>query len=87
MEDHELYQSRRLLGLSPVTLEPPPPPLRRKLDQQGSFEETGSQETVLDQHPKGTIVLDLGGKYLGPSETPTTDIFAPIITQIHSYEC
>jgi hypothetical protein len=49
VEDHELRRSRRLLGLPPVTLEPPPPPLRRKLDQQGSFEATGSQETTPDQ--------------------------------------
>jgi hypothetical protein len=87
VEDHELRQSRRLLGLSPVTLEPPPPPLRRKLDQQGSFEATGSQEIVPDQHPEETTILDFGAKALGPSKTPTTDLSAPIIVPIHPYEC
>jgi hypothetical protein len=49
VEDHELRRSQKLLGLPLVTLEPPPPLLRRKLDQQGSFEATGSQETTTDQ--------------------------------------
>jgi hypothetical protein len=87
VEDHELYRSRSLLGLSLVTLEPPPPPLRRKLDQQGSFEATGSQEIVPDQHLKETTVLDFGAKALGPPETPTTDLSTPIIVPIHPYEC
>jgi hypothetical protein len=43
MEDSGLRRSRRLLGLPPVILEPPLPPLRRRLDQQGSFEATGFQ--------------------------------------------
>jgi hypothetical protein len=85
VEDHELRQSRRLLGLPPVTLEPPPPPLRRKLDQQGSFEETGSQETVLDQHPEKPTISDLGAEALSPLETPTTDLSTPIIVKIYTY--
>ena len=87
MEDHELRQSRRLLGLSSVTLEPPLPPLRRKLDQQGSFEATESQEIVPDQHPEESIILDLGVKYFGLVETSTTNILTPTIIPIHPYEC
>jgi hypothetical protein len=87
MEDHELRRSQRLLGLPPVTLEPPPPPLRRKLDQQGSFEATGSQEIVPDQHPEELTVLDLGVKHFGLVETSTTDLSAPTIVLIHPYEC
>jgi hypothetical protein len=87
VEDHELHRSRRLLGLSPVTLEPPPPPLRRKLDQQGSFEATGSQEIVPDQHPEESTILDLGAKAFGLVETSTTDLSAPTIVPIHPYEC
>jgi hypothetical protein len=68
-------------------MEPPPPPLRRKLDQQGSFEAIGSQEIVLDQHPEETTILDFGEKDLGPFETPTTNISTPIIVPIHPYEC
>jgi hypothetical protein len=87
VEDHELHRSRRLLGLSPVTLEPPSPPLRRRLDQQGSFEATGSQEIVPNQHPEETTILEFGAKDLVPPETPTTNILAPIILPIHPYEC
>jgi hypothetical protein len=32
-------------------------------------------------------ILDFGAKYLGPPETPTTDISSPIIVLIHPYEC
>jgi hypothetical protein len=87
VEDHELCQSRRLLGLSLVTLEPPLPPLRRNVDQQGSFEVTGSQEIVPDQHTEETTILEFGAKAPSPSETPTTDLSAPIIIPIHPYEC
>jgi hypothetical protein len=77
--------SRRLLGLPSITLEPPPPPLRRKLDQQGSFEETRSQETMPNQHPEEPTISDLGVESLGPPETPTTDLSVPIIIQIYPY--
>jgi hypothetical protein len=87
VEDHKLHRSRRILGLSPVTPPPPPPPLRQKLDQQGSFEVNGSQEIIPDQHPEETTILDFGEKALVPSETPTTDLSAPIIVLIHPYEC
>jgi hypothetical protein len=86
VEDHKLHRSRRLLGLPPVTLEPPPPPLRRNLDQQGSFEVTGSQEIVLDQHPEELTILDLGAKYFGLFETSTTDLSASTIILVHPYE-
>jgi hypothetical protein len=55
-------------------------------DQQGSFEAIGSQEIVPDQHPEETTILDFGEKALGPPETPTTNILAPIIVPIHPYE-
>ena len=86
MEDPELHRSRRLLGLPLVTLEPPPPPLRRKLDQQGSFEATGLQAIVPNQHPKESTVLDLEANSLSPIETPTTDFLAPFIVPIQFYE-
>jgi hypothetical protein len=87
VEDHKLRRSQRLLGLSSITLEPPPPPLRRKLDQKGSFEVTRSQEIVPNQHPEETTILDFGVKALGPPETTTTDLLAPITILIHPYEC
>jgi hypothetical protein len=87
VDDPELYQSRRLLGLPPVTLEPPPPPLRRTLDQQGSFEATGLQTFVPEQLSKESTVLDLEATTLGSVETPTTDILAPFIVPIQFDEC
>jgi hypothetical protein len=86
MEDPELHWSRRLLGLSPVTLEPPPPPLRQKLDQQGYFEATGLQAIVPDQPPEESNILDLEATALGSVETPTTDFLTPFIVPIQFYE-
>jgi hypothetical protein len=86
MEDHELRRSRRLLGLPPITKEPPLPPLRQKLDQQGSFEATGLQAIVLDQPPEESTILDLEATTLGPVETPTTDFLAPFIIPIQFYK-
>jgi hypothetical protein len=76
-----------LLGLPPITLEPPPPPLRRKLDQQGSFEVIGSHKTMPDQHPEEPTILDFGEESLGPPKTPITDCSMPIIVHIYPYEC
>jgi hypothetical protein len=42
---------------------------------------------VPDQHLEETTILDFGVKDLGPPETPTTDLSAPIIVPIHPYEC
>jgi hypothetical protein len=86
VEDPELCQSRRLLGLSPVTLEPPPPPLRWKLDQQGSFEATGLQTFVPEQLLKESIILNLEVAAFGSIETPTTDILAPFIVPIQFHD-
>jgi hypothetical protein len=86
VEDPELRWSRRLLGLLPVTLEPPLPLLRRKLDQQGSFEAIGLQIFVPEQPPEKSTVLDLEATSLGPVETPTTDFLAPFIVPIQFYE-
>jgi hypothetical protein len=81
VEDPELHRSRRLLGLPPVILEPPPPPLRWKLDQQGSFEATGLQTIVPEQLPEES------NANLGSIETPTTDTWLSVIVPIQFYEC
>jgi hypothetical protein len=86
VEDPELRRSRRLLGLPSVTLEPPPPPLIRKLDQQGSFEVIGLQTIVPDQPPEESTILDLEATTLGPVETTTTDFLVPFIVPIQFYE-
>jgi hypothetical protein len=80
VEDPELRRSRRILDLPPVTLEPPPPPLRQKLDQQGSFEATGLQTFGLEQ------LLEESKTDIGLVETPTTDILAPFIVPVQFHE-
>jgi hypothetical protein len=80
VEDPEIRWSRRILSLLPVTLEPPPPPLRQKLDQQGSFEATGLQTFVPEQLPEESTTN------LGSVETPTTDFLAPFIVPIQFHE-
>jgi hypothetical protein len=80
VEDPELRQSRRLLGLTLVILEPPLPPLRRKLDQQGSFEATRLQTIVPKQLPEESTAN------LGSVETPTTDTWPQVIVPIQFYE-
>jgi hypothetical protein len=80
VEDPELRRSRRLLGLPPVILEPPLPPLRRKLDQQGSFEATRLQTIVPEQLPEESTAN------IGSVETPTTDTWPQVIVPIQFYE-
>jgi hypothetical protein len=82
VEYPKLRRSRRLLGLPLVTLEPPPPPLRQKIDQQGSFEATGSQPIVPEQHLEELTILDLEATALGSFETPTIDFLSPLIIPI-----
>jgi hypothetical protein len=86
VEDPELRRSRRLLVLPPVTLEPSPPPLRWKLDQQGSFEAVGLQTIVPEQPLEESTILNLETTALGSVETPTTDILAPFIVSIQFHE-
>jgi hypothetical protein len=78
VEDSELLRSRRLLGLPLVILEPPPPPLRRKLDHQGSFEATGAFEA--EQPPEESTAN------IGLVETSNTDTWPDIIVPIQFYE-
>ena len=78
MEDSELRWSRRILGLPLVILEPPPPPLRRKLDHLGSFEATGAFDP--EQPPEATTAN------LGAVETSDADFWLDIIVPIQFYE-
>jgi hypothetical protein len=78
VEDSELRRSRRLRGLPPVILEPPPPPLRQKLDHLGSFEAT---ETFDPEQPPEESTANLG-----LVETSDADFGPDIIISIQSYE-
>jgi hypothetical protein len=86
LEDTKLCRSRRLLGLPLVTLEPPPPPLRQKLHQQGSFKATKLQTIVPEQPLEKLTILDLEETSLGSVETPTTDFLAPFLVPIQFHE-
>jgi hypothetical protein len=84
---------QRLLGLPPVNLEPPPPPLRQRLDQQGSFEVTGPQETEPDPSPRGEHLIleeptisDLGEGSSWSYNPLITDLSVPIVVQVKPYE-
>jgi hypothetical protein len=93
MEDQELRQLRRLLGLLLVNLEPPLPPLRRILEQQGSFEATEPLETKPNPSSRGEHLIlvkptisNLRLEAIGPYNPPITDLSAPIIIQVKPYE-
>jgi hypothetical protein len=78
VEDLELRRSRRPLGLPPVILEPPPPPLRWKLDHLGSFEATGAFNP--EQPPEESTAN------IGLVETSDADFGPDIIVPIQFYE-
>jgi hypothetical protein len=81
VEDLELRRSRRLLGLPLVILEPPPPPLRQKLDQQGSFEAIELPTIEPEQLPEESTTN------IGLVETSNTDTWPQVIVPIQFYEC
>jgi hypothetical protein len=56
------------------------PPLRQRLDQQGSFEATGLQTIAPEQLPEESTAN------IGLVETPTTDTWPSIIVPIQFYE-
>jgi hypothetical protein len=70
-------------------LEPPPPPLQQRLDQQGSFEATGLQETVPMPALRGyylnmeeLTVSNLGVESLGSVNPLINDLLALILVQV-----
>jgi hypothetical protein len=78
-----------LLGLLSVNLEAPPPPRRRRLDPEGSFDGTGPQETVPDPSPRGEhsfsegpTISNLGAEALSPYNSPITDLSTTLLIQI-----
>jgi hypothetical protein len=94
VEDQKLRQLRRILGLPTVDLEPPPSSLRQKLDQQGSFEETGTWVTVSNPPSREEhisleepTITDLGVQDLGPNNPSITDLSVPVVVQVYPYEC
>ena len=47
MEDQPIRRSQRLQNFPPlITLEPPPPPQRKRLDTSGSFDPIGVSEVL-----------------------------------------
>jgi hypothetical protein len=88
VEDQQLCRSGRLQGLPPVTLEPPPPPLRHRLDQEGSFEASRPQETIPEPAPREdfpapeeSTISDLEVEGFRPANPLITDLSAPLLIQ------
>jgi hypothetical protein len=74
-------------------MESPPPPLRRRLDQQGYFEATRPYEMEPDPSLRGEhfimeeeTIFYFGVEALGPYNPPITNLSAPIIIQVHPYD-
>jgi hypothetical protein len=72
-----------------ITLEPPPPPLRCMIDQEGSFEETEPQETIPEPYPReyfripeDCIVSDLETEGFRPENPLITDLSTLLLIQI-----
>jgi hypothetical protein len=81
VEYQQLHYSHRIQALLLVTLEPPPPLLRRKIGQEGSFEATGLHETMPESiprevfhSPEESIVSDLKTKGFKPSNSMIIDL-------------
>jgi hypothetical protein len=88
VEYQQLCRSHRLQGLPLVTLEPPLPPLRHRLDQEGSFEATGPREIVPKPAPRkdflapeDSTVSDLEVEGCRPANPQITDLSTPLLIQ------
>jgi hypothetical protein len=75
--------------VSPVTLETTSPSLRRRLDQDVSFEGTGPHEVVLEYVPREytlaleeSIASNLEDEGFKPSNPPITDLSTPLLIQV-----
>jgi hypothetical protein len=89
VEDKQICQLQRIWGLSLITLEPPPPPLRRRLDQEGSFEMNGPQESVPEPALRGYFstlkeptISYLQAEALRIANPPITNLSTPILIHI-----
>jgi hypothetical protein len=89
VEYQQILNSCRFQGLLPINLESPLPPLRRRLDQEGSFRDIGPQEIVPNSIPREyilaleeTSVFDLKDEGFRPANPPITDLSVPILVQI-----
>ena len=95
MEDQTIRRSRRLQNLPPlVTLEPPPPPQRQRLDTDGSFEPVGISE-VLGEPEMIANHFDLDiveiedlqdDEFARNFNTPLTDLNDTVIVQVRPFD-
>ena len=95
MEDQPIRRSRRLQNLPPlITLEPPPPPQRQRLDTDGSFEPTGVSEVpggpalVANRFDFNTVEIEdfLMDEFARNFNTPLTDLNDPVIVQVRPFD-
>jgi hypothetical protein len=86
VDDHPPRRSKRIQGLPPkeVEVNPPPPPLRHRIDQSNTFVPTGLVETLIKEPAKINIferevvtITDLGVEEFMPH-------FKPPLTMPHT---
>jgi hypothetical protein len=89
VEYQQLYHLRRLKGLPLITLDPPFPLLRCRLDKEGSFEAIEPHETVPDPNPmeyfpapEDSTISYLEDESFKPTNPLITDFFFPLLIQI-----
>jgi hypothetical protein len=90
--DQPPHRSRRIQGLPPeeVEVNPPPPPLRCRLDQSNTFVPTGLVETLIMEpteinvyEPEVVMVTDLGDEeFAPPFNPPLTGPYTPVLMQV-----
>jgi hypothetical protein len=75
--------------LSLVTLEPPLPPFKRRLDREGSFKVIGPLETIPETTPRGdflaleeSTISNLETEGFMPANPLITDLLVSIFIQI-----
>ena len=87
--------SRRLQKIPPlITLEPPPPPQRKRLDIDGSFEPIGVSEVPGEPRLRAnrfdfnTFEIEYlqADKFARNFNTPLTDLNDPVIVQVRPFD-
>ena len=95
MEDQHIKKSRRLQNLHPlITLEPPAPPQRQRLDTDGSFEPIGVSEVPgeptlrANRFDFNTVEIEdlQADEFTRNFNRPLTDLNDPVIVKVKHFD-